>query len=116
MYFLPEKLDDYVVAHSEEEPELLQQLTRETYQKILQPIMLSGPYQGRVLSMISKLVRPKTILELGTFTGYATLCLAEGLDKNGQIHTIDINEELYDFQRKYFDKSEIKSFSIQEVL
>ena len=105
MYFLPEKLDDYVVAHSEEEPELLQQLTRETYQKILQPIMLSGPYQGRVLSMISKLVRPKTILELGTFTGYATLCLAEGLDKNGQIHTIDINEELHDFQRKYFDKS-----------
>ncbi|UAB74368.1 MULTISPECIES: O-methyltransferase [Mesoflavibacter] len=105
MHFLPEKLDDYVVAHSEEEPELLQQLTRETYQKILQPIMLSGSYQGRVLSMISKLVRPKTILELGTFTGYATLCLAEGLDKNGQIHTIDINEELHDFQRKYFDKS-----------
>ena len=69
MYLLPEKLDDYVVAHSEEEPELLQQLTRETYQKILQPIMLSGPYQGRVLSMISKLVRPKTILELGNITG-----------------------------------------------
>ena len=105
MYFLPEKLDDYVVAHSENEPELLQQLTRETYQKILQPIMLSGPYQGRVLSMISKLVRPKTILELGTFTGYATLCLAEGLQKDGEIHTIDINEELEDFQRKYFDKS-----------
>ena len=105
MHFLPEKLDDYIVAHSEEEPELLQQLTRETYQKILQPIMLSGSYQGRVLSMISKLVRPKIILELGTFTGYATLCLAEGLDIDGQIHTIDINEELYDFQRKYFDKS-----------
>ena len=106
MYFLPEKLDDYVVAHSENEPELLQQLTRETYQKILQPIMLSGPYQGRVLSMISKLVNPKTILELGTFTGYSTLCLAEGLQKGGEIHTIDINEELEDFQRKYFDKSE----------
>ncbi|MEM5564084.1 O-methyltransferase [Psychroserpens sp. AS72] len=105
MYFLPEKLDDYVVAHSEEEPELLQQLTRETYQKILQPIMLSGPYQGRVLSMISKLIRPKTILELGTFTGYATLCLAEGLQSDGEIHTIDVNEELEDFQRKYFDKS-----------
>ena len=105
MYFLPEKLDEYVVAHSENEPELLQQLTRETYQKILQPIMLSGPYQGRVLSMISKLVRPKTILELGTFTGYATLCLAEGLQKDGKIHTIDINEELEDFQRKYFNKS-----------
>ncbi|MBU2939301.1 O-methyltransferase [Lacinutrix sp. C3R15] len=105
MYFLPEKLDEYVVAHSQEEPELLQQLTRETYQKILQPIMLSGPYQGRVLSMISKLIRPKSILELGTFTGYATLCLAEGLQAAGEIHTIDINEELEDFQRKYFDKS-----------
>ncbi len=105
MYFLPEKLDDYVVAHSQEEPELLQQLTRETYQKILQPIMLSGPYQGRVLSMISKLIRPKSILELGTFTGYATLCLAEGIQPEGEIHTIDVNEELIDFQRKYFDKS-----------
>ena len=105
MYFLPEKLDDYIVSHSESEPELLQELTRETYQKILQPIMLSGPYQGRVLSMISKLVRPKTILELGTFTGYATLCLAEGLQKDGEIHTIDVNEELVDFQRKYFDRS-----------
>ncbi|WP_298895874.1 O-methyltransferase [uncultured Psychroserpens sp.] len=105
MHFLPEKLDDYVVSHSQDEPELLQQLTRETYQKILQPIMLSGPYQGRVLSMISKLIRPQTILELGTFTGYATLCLAEGLQSNGDIHTIDINEELVDFQRKYFDKS-----------
>ncbi|GGG41460.1 O-methyltransferase [Bizionia arctica] len=105
MYFLPEKLDNYVVAHSEKEPELLQQLTRETYQKILQPIMLSGPYQGRVLSMISKLIRPNTILELGTFTGYATLCLAEGLQASGEVHTIDVNEELVDFQRKYFDKS-----------
>jgi caffeoyl-CoA O-methyltransferase len=106
MHFLPEALDDYVVAHSEEEPELLQLLTRETYQKILQPIMLSGPYQGRVLSMISKLINPKAILELGTFTGYSTLCLAEGLQKDGVIHTIDINEELVDFQRKYFDISE----------
>nr|WP_321246312.1 O-methyltransferase [uncultured Psychroserpens sp.] len=106
MYFLPEKLDDYIVAHSEEEPELLHQLTRETYQKILQPIMLSGPYQGRVLSMISKLIRPKRILELGTFTGYATLCLAEGLQTDGEIDTIDVNEELVDFQRKYFDKSD----------
>ena len=106
MYFLPEKLDEYVVAHSQGEPELLQQLTRETYQKILQPIMLSGPYQGRVLSMISKLKSPKTILELGTFTGYSTLCLAEGLQVDGEIDTIDVNEELVDFQRKYFDKSE----------
>lgn len=105
MYFLPEALDNYVVAHSEQEPELLHDLTRETYQKVLQPIMLSGPYQGRVLSMISKLVKPKSILELGTFTGYSTICLAEGLANNGQLHTIDINEELVDFQRKYFNKS-----------
>lgn len=115
MYFLPEALDNYVVSHSEQEPELLQQLTRETYQKILQPIMLSGPYQGRVLSMISKLSNPKSILELGTFTGYATLCLAEGLQKDGVVHTIDINEELHDFQRKYFDKSDYGSQIIQHT-
>lgn len=115
MHFLPAAIDQYVVAHSEQEPELLQQLTRETYKKVLQPIMLSGPYQGRVLSMVSKLVNPKTILELGTFTGYATLCLAEGLQKDGVIHTIDINEELYDFQRKYFDKSEYGQQIIQYV-
>ena len=115
MHFIPEKLDDYVVAHSEAEPELLQQLTRETYQKILQPIMLSGPYQGRVLSMISKLKSPENIIELGTFTGYSTLCLAEGLAKEGTIHTIDINEELEDFQRKYFDKSSYSEQIIQHV-
>lgn len=109
MHFLPEDIDNYVVAHSEQEPELLQQLTRETYQKVLQPIMLSGPYQGRVLSMISKLINPKTILELGTFTGYSTLCLAEGLTSDGTIHTIDVNEELVDFQRKYFNKSKYSS-------
>ena len=115
MYFLPENLDNYVVAHSEQEPQLLEQLTRETYQKVLQPIMLSGPYQGRVLSMISKLIRPKSILELGTFTGYATLCLAEGLQDEGELHTIDINEELTDFQRKYFDKSNFGNQIIQHT-
>jgi len=105
MHFIPQKLDDYVVTHSQQEPELLQQLTRETYQKILQPRMLSGPYQGRVLSMISKLINPRNILEIGTFTGYSALCLAEGMQKDGELHTIDVNEELFDFQRKYFDKS-----------
>lgn len=106
MHFLAQQLDDYVVAHSENEPELLKQLTRETYQKILQPRMLSGHYQGRVLSMISKLVNPKNILEIGTYTGYSALCLAEGMQNNGELDTIDINEELVDFQRKYFDKSQ----------
>lgn len=105
MHFITEELDEYVVKHSQDEPELLQQLTRETYLKILQPRMLSGPYQGRVLSMISKLVNPKNILEIGTYTGYSALCLAEGLQQNGELHTIDINEELVDFQRKYFAKS-----------
>lgn len=105
MYFIPEELDDYVVKHSEDEPELLQQLNRETFQKILQPRMLSGHYQGRLLSIISKLVNPKNILEIGTYTGYSALCLAEGMQEDGELHTIDINEELIDFQRKYFDKS-----------
>ena len=115
MHFIPEKLDDYVVAHSENEPELLQQLTRETFQKILQPRMSSGPYQGRLLSMIAKLVNPKNILELGTFTGYSTLCLAEGMQASGELHTIDINEELYDFQRKYFDKSDYSKQIVQHL-
>ncbi|WP_418512250.1 O-methyltransferase [Corallibacter sp.] len=106
MHFLSDELDNYVVVHSENEPELLQQLTRETYQKILQPRMLSGHYQGRVLSIISKLINPKNILEIGTYTGYSALCLAEGMQRDGELHTIDINEELVDFQRRYFDKSD----------
>lgn len=105
MHFISQQLDDYIVEHSQKEPSLLKELTRETYQKILQPRMLSGHYQGRVLSMISKLVSPKNILEIGTYTGYSALCLAEGMQKNGSLHTIDVNEELVDFQRKYFDKS-----------
>ena len=105
MHFIPEELDNYVVAHSENEPELLQKLTRETYQKILQPRMLSGHFQGRILSMLSKIVNPKNILEIGTYTGYSALCLAEGMRADGELHTIDVNEELVDFQRKYFDAS-----------
>ncbi|CAM3458886.1 O-methyltransferase [Flavobacterium longum] len=105
MHFLSPELEKYAADHSQDEPALLAALNRETHVKILQPRMLSGHFQGRVLSMISKLVRPKTILEIGTYTGYATLCLAEGLAENGIIHTIDIKEELQDFQRKYFDQS-----------
>ncbi|MBE98391.1 O-methyltransferase [Flavobacterium coralii] len=106
MHFISEELENYTAQHSENEPELLAQLNRETHQKILQPRMLSGHLQGRVLSMLSKLIHPESILEIGTYTGYATLCLAEGLKQNGTLDTIDNNEELYDFQRKYFDKSE----------
>lgn len=106
MNFLPEKIDEYVIAHSQKEPELLKQLNRETWQKVLNPRMLSGDFQGRVLSMISKLVRPKHILEIGTYTGYSALCMAEGMKPEGSLHTIDRNEELYDLQRSYFDKSD----------
>ena len=105
MHFLSDELDTYVTNHSENEPELLAQLNKETHQKILQPRMLSGHFQGRVLSMLSKIIHPTTILEVGTYTGYATLCLAEGLAENGTIDTIDIEEELVDFQRNYFNKS-----------
>lgn len=105
MHFLPEDINDYVVNHSAKEPELLKELQRETWQKVLNPRMLSGAYQGRLLSMISKICSPKTILEIGTYTGYATLCLAEGLLDNGKIITIDINEELEEIQSKYFQKS-----------
>ena len=105
MHFISEELENYVANHSENEPELLARLNRETHQKILQPRMLSGHFQGRVLSILSKLIRPKAILEIGTYTGYAALCLAEGLAENGTLDTIDNNEELYDFQKKYFDQS-----------
>ena len=115
MHFISEKLDGYVVRHSEDEPVLLKALTRETYQKILQPRMISGHYQGRVLSVLSKLIRPKVILEIGTFTGYSALCLAEGLSLDGELHTIDTNEELVDFQRTYFDKSDYGSQIIQHL-
>lgn len=109
MYFLPEKIDNYVVKHSQEEPKLLKELTRETWQKVLNPRMLSGAFQGRVLSMISKLIQPKTILEIGTYTGYSALCLAEGLALDGTLYTIDKNEELEELQYTYFQKSNYKN-------
>lgn len=105
MHFLSEQLEKYAAQHSENEPILLQELARKTHLNVLQPRMLSGHFQGRVLSLLSKLVRPKTILEIGTYTGYATLCLAEGLTENGTLHTIDIKEELQDFQRHFFNRS-----------
>jgi len=114
-YINNEKLDEYLINHSEKEPEILSDLNRETNLKVLQPRMISGTYQGRLLSMISKIINPKKILEIGTFTGYSTLCLAEGLDKNGQIHTVDINEELYDLQRKYFKKSSFNNNITQHL-
>jgi len=115
MNFLPEKIDDYSVNHSQIEPLILQELTKETWQKIINPRMLSGAFQGRVLSMISKLVQPKNILEIGTYTGYSAICIAEGLTDAGNIDTIDKNEELVDLQNKYFEKSGYRSKISQHV-
>tara|TARA_B100001059_G_scaffold174360_1_gene174657 strand:+ start:6544 stop:7188 length:645 start_codon:yes stop_codon:yes gene_type:complete len=109
MDFIDDDIMQYAENHSQEESELLKELQRETNQKILQPRMISGHFQGRFLSFLSRLIQPEKILEVGTYTGYATLCLAEGLRKNGAIHTIDINEELLDFYTKYFDKSLYKN-------
>src|SRR5690606_11220139 len=115
MHFISEELENYVAQHSEDEPQLLAELNRETHLKVLQPRMLSGHFQGRVLSMLSKIINPKHILEIGTYTGYATLCLAEGLSSDGTIDTVDNNEELVDFQRKYFDKSSFGSQIVQHL-
>lgn len=115
MHFISQELEDYVSHHSENEPALLEALNRETHQKILLPRMLSGHFQGRVLSMLSKLIRPLNILEIGTYTGYATLCLCEGMQKNGTVDTIDINEELMDFQKKYFNLSDWKGQIFQHL-
>lgn len=115
MDFLPEKINDYIESHSQPEPDLLQKLSRETWQKVLAPRMLSGHLQGRVLSMLSKLIQPKYILEIGTYTGYSALCLAEGMQEDGELHTIDINEELLDFQRKYFDESAFGNQIVQHL-
>lgn len=108
MEFISQKLDDYVVAHSENEPELLYELNRQTYLQVLQPRMLSGHFQGRVLSMFSQMIQPKNVLEIGTYTGYSALCIAEGLTSEGKIITIDKNEELEDFVNKFIEKSEFK--------
>ena len=105
MHFISQELENYIEQHSEKEPDLLSALNKETYQKVLLPRMLSGHFQGRVLSMLSKLIRPVNILEIGTYTGYSALCLCEGMQEKGTLHTIDIKEELVDFQRKHFDKS-----------
>jgi predicted O-methyltransferase YrrM len=95
----------YALEYSEPIPQLLLELEKETHQKVLQPRMLSSPLQGRLLSFLSQLIKPKKILEIGTFTGYASLCLAEGLQKKGELHTIDSNPELVYLQEKYFSGS-----------
>ena len=115
MDFISEELSDYLNKNSEKEPEILSRLSKETHQKILQPRMLSGHIQGRFLSFISKIKSPNKILEIGTYTGYSTICLAEGLSIDGKIDTIDKNEELVKIQNKYFKESGYRKNIIQHT-
>ena len=105
MEFIDPLLDKYVCEHTANESDLLKKINRETHLEVLQPRMLSGHLQGRVLSMFSKMIQPDRILEIGTYTGYSALCLAEGLTPNGKLFTIDINEELAPRVRSYFSAS-----------
>lgn len=107
MDFIDEKLVDYVEGHTSKESEVLYDLNRNTNLNVLQPRMLSGHLQGRVLSMFSKMIKPDNILEIGTYTGYSAICLAEGLNENGKLYTIDINEELEEMAHSYFKKAGI---------
>ena len=108
MEILDDDLQAYLDNHCEPEPEWLQKINRETYLKVLKPHMLSGHYQGRVLSMLSKMIQPKRILEIGTFTGYATICLAEGLTEDGIIHTIEVNRELEEMLNSHFKLTNVE--------
>lgn len=101
-------LEEYILSHSDEEGELLATLNRDAHVNILRPRMLSGHLQGRILKMFCRMLRPKRILEIGTYTGYATLCMAEGLEEDGLIHTLEINDEMEDFIMKYVNSSPSK--------
>jgi caffeoyl-CoA O-methyltransferase len=115
MNFISDELQQYIDDHSMEESDLLKALDRETHQKVLQPRMLSGSYQGRLLALLSKIIGPNKVLEVGTYTGYATLCMAEGLTTGGSIDTIDHNEELADMQRRYFEQSPYGNQIVQHL-
>ncbi|MBI3134768.1 MAG: O-methyltransferase [Bacteroidetes bacterium] len=105
MDFLPDSIDEYARNFSSAEPELLKELNRETHLKVLSPRMLSGHLQGRFLSIISNMIRPDLVVEIGTYTGYSALCLAEGLSEKGRLITIDNNRELRPFAESYFARS-----------
>jgi predicted O-methyltransferase YrrM len=105
MDFLDPAIEQYALTHTQPEPEILAQLNRETWLKVLQPRMLSGHMQGRFLSLMSHLIKPKRILEIGTYTGYSAICMAEGLAQDGKLHTIDINEELETMVQQYIEKA-----------
>jgi predicted O-methyltransferase YrrM len=109
MEFLDKNLSDYAEMHTTAEREVLKNLNRETWSKVMMPRMLSGHLQGRFLSFISHMLRPKCVLEIGTYTGYSAICLAEGLAENGVLHTIDVNEELEPMVKKYIKESGYES-------
>tara|TARA_B100000242_G_scaffold293423_1_gene271491 strand:+ start:3500 stop:4144 length:645 start_codon:yes stop_codon:yes gene_type:complete len=111
--FIDDNILNYSISKSEKESKLLNDLYRETYLKVLNPRMISGHYQGRILSFISKIMRPKKILEIGTYTGYSAICLCEGLDNDGVLHTIDNNKELIEIQNKYFKKANLTNKIVQ---
>ena len=115
MEFISEEIENYAISHTEKEPILLAELNRETWANVMVPRMLSGHLQGRILSMFSKLVNPENILEIGTYTGYSALCLAEGLKINGTLHTLDINEECTSLANRYFKKSNFEKNIIQHI-
>src|SRR4030095_10497107 len=104
MNLIPESLERFTENHTKAPNEVLQELERETFAKIHMPQMLSGYVQGRFLSMISQLVRPRNVLEIGTFTGYSAICMSEGLQEGGMVYTIDVNEELENMVLKFFEK------------
>ena len=109
MNFIDGKLLNYCINHSSKESEILKELNRQTHIRTLNPRMICGKHQGRFLSIISKIIEPKKILEIGTFTGYSTLCLAEGLEKGGRIDTIDNNYELKKIQNYFFNLSKLQN-------
>jgi len=109
MEFIDKNLNDYAENHSQEASDVLKELHRYTYAKVLTPRMLSGHLQGRFLSFISQFIQANNILEIGTYTGYSAICLAEGLEKDGQLHTIEINEELQEQALTYFEKAQLNN-------
>ena len=115
MDFLPKEIADYALSYTQSESVLLKKLNRETWAKVMTPRMLSGHLQGRILSMFSKMISPENILEIGTYTGYSALCMAEGITKNGKLHTIESNEEVFEFARRYFEQSEYNENIIQHT-
>ncbi len=106
---LAEDLESYILSHIDKEPDFLKKLNRDTYVNVLRPRMLSGHLQGRILKMFCQMIRPKKVLELGTFTGYSALCIAEGLPENGIVYTVDNNEELEEFVANYIEQSPYKN-------